>query len=110
MATAKERMRKSRARRRGEAIEKERGGPKLGYRQSEEHIAKRMKQPIPVVERKRPVVERRAPERERTFVDMKASPEIEEPKEVKVEATEPADPHDWREKRLGSRVVWQCRG
>lgn len=40
---ANERARRYRARKRGEAIEKGRPGPKLGFRQSPEHVAKRTK-------------------------------------------------------------------
>jgi len=106
-----------RARKRGEAVPKVRGGPKLGYRQTQEHIAKRMRRGV-VLEPvgTTPEVHRNATEtplRERTFVDMEASPEVEENGELErteAKSAEPADKANWREKRLGAKVIWQCRG
>jgi len=124
--TPKERAYRYRARKRGEAVPKVREGPKLGYRQSEEHIAKRMNryvervlEGIPKAEKAlkdweadRELYEERR--RERVLVDMEATPEVEEPKpEVKRTETnrsEPPDKPNWREKRLGAKVIWQCRG
>jgi len=124
--TPKERAMRYRARKRGEAVPKVRGGPKLGYRQSEEHIAKRMNAYVERVlegvektakalkdrEADRELYEERI--RERTLVDMEASPEVEEPKpeekRTETKLSEPEDKRNWREKRLGAKVIWQCRG
>jgi len=127
--TPKERALRYRARKRGEDVPKVRGGPKLGYRQSKEHIAKRMNAHVERVvegipkadkalkdwEGDRELYEERM--RERTLVDMEASPEVEE-NDVgqsvgnvgKRVGTEPPDRENWREKRLGAKVIWQCRG
>jgi len=130
--TAKERAWRYRARKRGEAVPKVRGGPKLGYRQTEEHIAKRMNRYVERVvegvpkaekalkdwEADRELYEERV--RERTLVDMEASPEVEENgvgervgNDVgnvgKSVGTEPPNRENWREKRLGAKVIWQCR-
>ena len=112
--TSKERVERCRARKRGEDVPKVRAGPKLGYRQTDAHIAKRMKREVVASalprETKRGNNAVTDARRESVLVDMEASPELEEPKNEKVEATEPPDKQNWREKRLGSKVIWQCRG
>jgi len=96
----KERMKRYRARLRGEDVPRGKPGPKPWS-------------PDRNTTETPPEVHRNAtktPLRERVFVDMEATPEVEEPKKPKEAPSEPTDLQNWREKRLGQKVVYQCRG
>ena len=100
----KERMRRYRARKRGEVVEKLKPGPKVGSRPYVEERSTTVTPPRDDQETTK------TPPRKTKYGRDEAETQEVRTKDAGKTQERPPDLQNWREKRAGGKVIWQCRG